>query len=206
MKLKLLIGSAMALSFASVSAVANIIVVTPVVGNLYQQSVQSPCVFANPSCKNDGFPATDLPNGNVSGWDLLSPSYSGAQITSIIGSGNPLRLGLDINEATGVGPQTLTAFYMLINGSVVDSFTTPMLVPAGNNGNGYGDFLLSNFSPFLAADSVRFRFVFDNANAGLENVFLIGGAPTNVPEPGTLGLLGLALVGLGIFRRNKVTT
>jgi hypothetical protein len=39
----------------------------------------------------------------------------------------------------------------------------------------------------------------DNSN-GLDNVVLIGGE-TPVPEPGTISLLGLGILGLGVVRR-----
>ena len=44
----LFLAAAVLLS-SSVAASANTIVLTAVVGNLYQQTVQSPCVFENPS-------------------------------------------------------------------------------------------------------------------------------------------------------------
>lgn len=191
------------LSLGSVAAFGSTIVLSPVNGNLYQQTVQSPCVFVNPSCQQGSFTGTDLPTGGaVTGYDSFSPVYSGSTILSIIGAGNPLLLGIDINQASGQPAQTLTNFYMLKNGVVVDTYTgSTGNVPASNNGNGYADFLLSNFSSFTAADTIQFHFVFNDANDGTENVFLIGGAGSPVPEPITLGLTGSGLVGLFLMRK-----
>ncbi len=191
------------------TASANVISFTPVNSNLYQQTVQSPCVFSNPSCQNGSFLATALPTGgSVAGYDALSPIYNAATLFGIIGAGNSLLLGLDINQASGQPAQTLTGFQMLVNGTVVDSFEgSTGNAGAGNNGNGYADYLLGNFSAFTAANTVQFHFVFSNANDGTENVFLIAGPPvvTPVPEPETYALMlaGLGALGLVAKRRRK---
>jgi hypothetical protein len=200
-----MIITAATLVFCSAAAYANPISLTAVDGNLYQQTAQSPCVFSNASCTNGGFLATALPTGGaVTGYDSFSPVYSGSTIFSIIGVGNSITLGLDINQASGQPAQTLSAFYMLKNGSVVDTFLFGGTgnVPAGNNGNGYADYALGNFSSFLSTDTIQFHFVFNDANDGTENVFLIGtpGSAT-VPEPTTSMLLGSGLVALGFARR-----
>src|SRR5258708_6454458 len=197
-----MIITAATLVFSSAAAYANPISLTAVDGNLYQQTVQSPCVFSNSSCTNGGFLATPLPNGGaVTGYDSFSPVYSGSTIFGVIGAGNSITLGLDINQASGQPAQTLSAFYMLKNGSVVDTFLFAGTgnVPAGNNGKGYADCLLSNFSSFLTTDTIQFHFVFNDANDGTENVFLIGarGTPTTTPEPTTSMLFGSGLVALG---------
>jgi hypothetical protein len=201
------VAAAALLAFAG-AASANVIDLSIVDGNVYQQTVQSPCVFSNSSCQNGGFLATPLTNGGaVDGYNALSPVYSGATLIGIIGAGNSLLLGLDINQASGQPAQTLTGFEMLVNGVVVDTFSGSVgNVPAGNNGNGYADYLLSNFSGFTSTDTVQFHFVFDNANDGTENVFLIGGpSVTPVPEPETYALMlaGLGVVGCMARRRKQ---
>ena len=106
---------AVALGLASLPAVSATITLTAVNGNV-DQSALSPCIFANDSCQQGTWIGTDLPNGgNVSGYDEYSPIYTGAQITGVIGAGNPLQIGLNINEG---GPaQTLSLFEMLVNDS-----------------------------------------------------------------------------------------
>jgi len=196
--------TAAVLVFFSAAANANTVTLTEVIGNLYQQTVQSPCVFSNPSCQQPGgFPDTALPTGGaITSYDAFSPVYSGSTILGVIGAGNSLFLGLDINQASGQPPQTLSLFTMLKNGVVVDTFSFAGTgnVPAGNNGNGYADYLLANFSSFLATDTIQFHFVFNNANDGTENVFLIGGPATTVPEPSSLLLLGSGLVAVVMAR------
>lgn len=188
-----------ALLTMSIAANANTLTLTQVSGNLYQQSVQSPCIFSNPSCQNGTFPTTNLDTGgNVSTYNVFSPVYTGSTLLAIMGGG-PLRLGIDINEASGQGPQTLTNFFMLKNGVVVDTYGpgTAGNVPAGNNGNGYADYLLQNFSSFVGTDNIQFHLVFNDANSGTENVFIIAGTPVvTTPEPSTVitTLLGLAFL------------
>lgn len=198
--------TAAALMFCSAAAYATTITLTADNSNSYQQSIQSPCIFSNPSCTNGGFLATALPTGGaVNGYDAYSPIYSGATLKAIIGAGNSLMLGLDINEASGQPAQTLSLFTMIMNNVVVDTFSFAGAgnVPAGNNGNGYADYLLGNFSSFALGDLIQFHFVFNNANDGTENVFLIGtpGTPTATPEPTNSMLLGSGLVIMGLAGR-----
>ena len=194
-----------ALLIIPIAANANTLSLTPVVGNQFQQSVQSPCIFSNPSCQNGAFPTTNLDTGgNVSTYNVFSQVYTGSALLAIMGAG-PLRLGLDINEASGQGPQTLTNFFMLKNGVVVDTYGpgTTGNVPAGNNGNGFADYILQNFSTFVGTDSIQFHLVFNDANSGTENVFVIAGTPVvTTAEPSTVitTLLGLVFLGMAATR------
>ena len=206
MRLKNLLLSVPVVLALSLASYANTLSLNVVNGNLFQQIAQRPCIFSNQSCVNGGFPSTDVPNsGSETSYDLLSPIYAGSSILPLL-SGGSLVVGIDINQATGAGSQTLTRFEMLKNGVVVDTFVgSGPNVPATNNGNGFADFLLSNFSSFVAADTVRFHFVFDNANDGPENVFIASVPATAAPEPASLVLTGLGVLSLGLvlFKRQR---
>jgi hypothetical protein len=186
----------------SVAAHANTLVLTEVVGNLYQQTVQSPCIFSNPSCSQPaGWQDTALPTGGaITSYNALSPVYQGSTLLAVLAGGSMI-LGIDINQASGQPAQTLQLFEMLVNGIVVDTYPGPTNVPAGNNGNGYADYILTNFSSFAPNSTVQFHFVFNNANDGTENVFLIAGPPTSVPEPSTVMTVGFGLLLLGFAGR-----
>ena len=200
---KRVFAAMIAMFVVSLAAQANTLQLSAVNGNLYQQTVQSPCIFSNPSCQNGSFPTVDLPTGGaVDNYLADSVVYTGAQLLAIM-AGGPMIIGIDINQASGQPAQTLTQFQMLINNVVVDTYNGTLgNVPAGNNGNGYADFILTNFSAISAGDQIKFHFDFDNGNDGTENVFIIGGTPTTtVPEASTFVSLGMGLILFGIAGR-----
>ena len=184
--------------------------------DIYQQTAINPCVIGPPNCLNGGFPFEPAGSGgNGSVFDETSPNYTVAQITGVTGA-SAFTMGLDYNQT--VNPQTLFIFEAIyFNGAVELSRQTfelagGTLLPVNNNGVGYSDFLLSGFVIPALATNVTFHANWWN-NDGADRYFLIGGQavpcdpatdPTGcgtVPEPTTLALFGLGLLGAGFARR-----
>jgi hypothetical protein len=195
----------------AMAAQAGTLLLNPVTTvHQYQQTTNNPCVIGDSSCQN---PAT-FPNYTLlpiaSSYDALSPLYTVADIRGIVG--NSILMGFDINQTSVV--QTLSLFTMLINGSVVDTYTgAPTLVPptsGGGNGNGYADYTFTGFTdltPYKTTDTVQFHLVMPLVNDGREELFLIsgngGGGGQAVPEPVSFLLAGSGLIGIYFVRRRQ---
>lgn len=190
--------------------------------NPLQQQTNNPCVLGGSDCNSrktaeiNDFTVTPTGNGgeNVN-WDLTSPGYTVGVIRLLFG--NNFFVGLDFSQAQGLPDQVLGLFAMTINGNVQDLFVGPALVPptpGGNAGNGFADYVLTGFdiSSFAPGDIVRFHAIMPVANDGPDQAFLIRNVvppcldcePTpNIPEPATMTLFGLGLLGAGLARRRR---
>jgi hypothetical protein len=195
----------------AMAAQAGTLLLNPVTTvHQYQQTTNNPCVIGDSSCNN---PAT-FPNYTLlpiaSSYDALSPLYTVADIRGVVG--NTIVMGFDINDTSVT--QTLSLFTMLINGSVVDTYTgAPTLVPpttGGGNGNGYADYTFTGFTDLTSyntTDTVQFHAVMPLVNDGREEFFLIssggGGGGQAVPEPVSFLLAGSGLIGIYFLRRRQ---
>lgn len=189
------VGAANAVSLLTLEAPSTFIT---------QQTAQNPCIFGDPSCTNPaGFGFTLFPSGGaVTSYDESSPLYTVQQILDIVNS-TTFSVGIDINTAGGHAPEILEFFSLEINGVEEFVFTGPAVLQAVNNGTGYSDSRLLGFDlgAFNPADQAQFFIKIEGATDGRENAFLISEGATEIPEPGTVMLLGASLLGAALRRR-----
>lgn len=223
MKKILIMGLSLVTLFSAAPAQAGLLTLSSVALNdPLQQQTNNPCVLGGSDCNSrrtteiNDFTVTPTGNGGANvAWDLTSPGYTVGAIRLLFG--NNFRVGLDFSQAQGLPDQVLGLFAMTVNGNVQDLYVGPTPVPptpAGNAGNGFADYVLTGFdiSAFAATDIVRFHATMPVANDGPDQAFLLRGlgvppppcppaCPQSVPEPASMTLLGLGMIGAGVARR-----
>ena len=192
----------------------------PVANNSFgPQSASAPCVIAATQCSQPaGFGFNNFTaSGGDSAYNMYSTTptatvadgvqgtpYTVSQIENVVGS--VFQIAIDVN--TAAGGETLQLFEVIVNGAVAYNYVGP--TPIGgivNNGNGYADWTLGvvDLSGFADNATVLFHANWTGASDGGESFFLIAGSlpPTQIPEPTTLALVAIAMLGLGAMRRRR---
>jgi hypothetical protein len=74
-----------------------------------------------------------------------------------------------------------------------------------NNGNGFGDYLLStvNLTGLASNALILFHAVWSGASDGAESFFILSAAPNVVPLPPAALLFGSGLLGMAFLRRRR---
>jgi len=195
------------LAAAATTAHAALIVDGPLTLNtdpvdIFQQTAANPCVIGGNNCLNGTFPMTTVQGGGggTTQTNVLSPLYTIAQLQGAIGGGTAFTVALDYNQS--VDPQQLFVFSAIFSNGT-QTFDIPTILQVNNNGVGFSDFLLTGFTIPAGATSVQFSATwFDND--GPDRYFLLGATAVPVPEPSTLAVLGLGLLGLAFMARRKI--
>ena len=184
------------------------------------QSASAPCIIAATNCSQPaGFGFNNFTaSGAISSYNMYSTTptatvpdgvqgtpYTVSQIEAVVGS--IFQVAIDVNTTNAAG-ETLQLFEVIVNGAVAYNYVGP--TPIGNivnNGNGYADWTLGvvNLSSFADDADVLFHAVWTGASDGGESFFLIAGGqpPTQIPEPTTLALVAIAMLGVGAIRRRR---
>ena len=177
------------------------------------QSESAPCIIAGTQCQNPAnFDFTNYVQGGGPSSDnnVDSPEYTIDQFPFL-----NFNVAIDVNTNVNAS-ETLQAFSVFVDADgdgaggfeEIYAFTGPALIgDASSAGNGFGDWLLGPVDLSSYADDalVFFTAVWDGAVAGAESFFLVdvNAPPPPIAEPGSLMLMGIGLLAIGLLRRRK---
>ncbi len=214
-------ATAVMLALTGVASAVPLTLTGPIQGNTVgPQSTSAPCVIAATQCQQPaGFGFNNFTSsGAISSYNMYSTTptatvadgvqgtpYTVAQLTAA-GLTN-FDIAIDVNTTAAAG-ETLQLFEVIINGAVAYNYVGPTVIGGvANNGNGFGDWLLSSvsLSGLASTATVLFHAVWNNASDGGESFFLVA-----VPGPlAGAGLPGLVmacggLIALARRRRQQI--
>jgi hypothetical protein len=177
----------------------------------------NPATFGYNDFKNTGA-ETEFNMFSSNGFDKLADGVKGSpytvgQITGLFGGQTNIDVVIDVDTTSAKGERLLS--FDVWNANNINALT-PIAHFGGpsnigvvfNNGNGFGDFLLTglNLSGFAADTKILFQAHWDGASDGPES-FWLKDAPAAVPGPvvgaGLPGLAAMAMFGLNFWRRRR---
>lgn len=201
--LKLGFGLATLLAGASVANAIPLTLTQAPPDTIGPQSESAPCIIAGTNCPQQpaGFPFTDFMQGGQppSNFNLDSPEYTVSQFPFLT-----FDIAIDVNT-NAAASESLDSFSVFVDGAEIYTFTGPASIgDATSPGNGFADWILESvdLSSFASDAVVVFNAVWSGDVGGAESFFLVE-REVSVPEPGTLVLMGLGLLGLGLLQRRR---